>query len=40
MARADSPSLDEKQKLKLLRVVREYDKLADAAARQTVPSTQ
>jgi hypothetical protein len=40
MAEADRRWLDEKQKVKLLRVVREYDKLAEAAAVQESTSAK
>jgi len=39
-AMADRRWIDEKQKLMLLRVAREYDKLADAAALRDYPSME
>jgi hypothetical protein len=39
-AMADRRWLDEKQKFKLLRVAREYDKLADAAAAKGRPEAE
>ena len=37
MVQADREWIDEKQKFRLLRIAREYDKLADAAALQEAP---
>jgi hypothetical protein len=39
-AEADRRWINERQKFKLLRVAREYDKLADAAASQDTPITK
>ena len=37
MVQADRDCIDEQQKFRLVRIAREYDKLADAAALQEAP---